>query len=265
MWLLIGWNVNLADKFGQPCYMSIVCLSSITKVRVFSCPSCCYCYLCSHFHWFTLGYCVYCCFCMSKSLGHLWGFVSCPFFLVLLPFLALNFSLLHNFTLCLYSSPPARYTALCCAVVLARCPIPPLPSPSPFLPSLQMLSPPPHFLPSTPPYPPPPCLLISQSSQSQTRGYAKPWLAHSKTPTPSKCQSCPEHGHTPGHEVTHCLPSPKSPNTLTEKSLKRKRVCVILANRNVKAADPQSFSQINSNLRDFRILNQKTNCVICSV
>ncbi|XP_060798780.1 microtubule-actin cross-linking factor 1 isoform X5 [Neoarius graeffei] len=40
----------------------------------------------------------------------------------------------------------------------------------------------------------------SRSSQSQTRGYAKPWLAHSKTPTPSKCQSCPEHGHTPGHE-----------------------------------------------------------------
>nr|XP_055023040.1 microtubule-actin cross-linking factor 1, isoforms 6/7-like [Misgurnus anguillicaudatus] len=40
----------------------------------------------------------------------------------------------------------------------------------------------------------------SRSSQSQPRGYAKPWLAHSKTPTPSKCQSCPEHGQTPGHE-----------------------------------------------------------------
>ncbi|XP_058233494.1 microtubule-actin cross-linking factor 1 isoform X16 [Hemibagrus wyckioides] len=40
----------------------------------------------------------------------------------------------------------------------------------------------------------------SRSSQSQSRGYAKPWLAHSKTPTPTKCQSCPEHGHTPGHE-----------------------------------------------------------------
>ncbi|KAB5530856.1 hypothetical protein PHYPO_G00134140 [Pangasianodon hypophthalmus] len=40
----------------------------------------------------------------------------------------------------------------------------------------------------------------SRSSQSQSRGYAKPWLAHSKTPTPTKCQSCPEHSHTPGHE-----------------------------------------------------------------
>ncbi|KAI7798683.1 putative microtubule-actin cross-linking factor 1 [Triplophysa rosa] len=40
----------------------------------------------------------------------------------------------------------------------------------------------------------------SRSSQSQSRGYAKPWLAHSKTPTPTKCQSCPEHGQTPGHE-----------------------------------------------------------------
>uniref|UniRef100_A0A8C2BDI7 Microtubule actin crosslinking factor 1 n=1 Tax=Cyprinus carpio TaxID=7962 RepID=A0A8C2BDI7_CYPCA len=36
------------------------------------------------------------------------------------------------------------------------------------------------------------------SSQSQSRGYAKPWLAHSKTPTPTKCQSCPEHSQTPG-------------------------------------------------------------------
>ncbi|XP_016296211.1 microtubule-actin cross-linking factor 1-like [Sinocyclocheilus anshuiensis] len=40
----------------------------------------------------------------------------------------------------------------------------------------------------------------SRSSQSQSRGYAKPWLAHSKTPTPTKCQSCPEHSQTPGHE-----------------------------------------------------------------
>ncbi|XP_051519307.1 microtubule-actin cross-linking factor 1-like isoform X11 [Myxocyprinus asiaticus] len=40
----------------------------------------------------------------------------------------------------------------------------------------------------------------SRSSQSQSRGYAKPWLAHSKTPTPTKCQSCPEHGQTHGHE-----------------------------------------------------------------
>lgn len=53
------------------------------------------------------------------------------------------------------------------------------------------------------------CCRISQSSQSQSRDYAKPWLAHSKTPTPSKCQSCPEHSQTPGHEVTHCpLPVP---------------------------------------------------------
>uniref|UniRef100_A0A3B1JHF0 Microtubule actin crosslinking factor 1 n=1 Tax=Astyanax mexicanus TaxID=7994 RepID=A0A3B1JHF0_ASTMX len=40
----------------------------------------------------------------------------------------------------------------------------------------------------------------SRSSQSHSRGYAKPWLAHSKTPTPTKCQSGPEHCHTPGHE-----------------------------------------------------------------
>lgn len=251
MWLLIGWNVNLADKFGQPCYMSIVCLSSITKVCVFSCPSCCYCYLCSHFHWFTLGYCVYCCFCMSKSLGHLWGFVSCPFFFGPPSLPCFKLFPLPQFhpVFVFIATCPIHCTMLCRGTRSL-----PDPSPSPSLPSLQMLSPP-SLLPSTPPYPPPPCLLISQSSQSQTRGYAKPWLAHSKTPTPSKCQSCPEHGHTPGHEVTHCLPSPKSPNTLTEKSLKRKRVCVILANRNVKAADPQSFSQINSNLCDFRILN----------
>ncbi|XP_076157599.1 microtubule-actin cross-linking factor 1 isoform X8 [Alosa pseudoharengus] len=41
----------------------------------------------------------------------------------------------------------------------------------------------------------------SRSSQSHSRGYAKPWLAHSKTPTPTKCQSCPDHtAHTPGQE-----------------------------------------------------------------
>ncbi|XP_066529620.1 microtubule-actin cross-linking factor 1 isoform X2 [Hoplias malabaricus] len=40
----------------------------------------------------------------------------------------------------------------------------------------------------------------SRSSQTQSRGYAKPWLAHSKTPTPTKCQPGPEHSHTPGHE-----------------------------------------------------------------
>ncbi|KAF7691262.1 hypothetical protein HF521_011559 [Silurus meridionalis] len=40
----------------------------------------------------------------------------------------------------------------------------------------------------------------SRSTQCQSRGYAKPWLAHSKTPTSTKCQSCPEHSHTPGHE-----------------------------------------------------------------
>ncbi len=58
-------------------------------------------------------------------------------------------------------------------------------------------------------FPRPFCYRISQSSQSQSRGYAKPWLAHSKTPTPTKCQSCPEHSQTPGHEVTHCpLPVP---------------------------------------------------------
>ncbi|KAM4630179.1 microtubule-actin cross-linking factor 1 isoform 2-T2 [Polymixia lowei] len=39
------------------------------------------------------------------------------------------------------------------------------------------------------------------SSHNHSRDYAKPWLAHSKTPTPTKCHSCPDHGHTnPGHE-----------------------------------------------------------------
>ncbi|XP_029587440.1 microtubule-actin cross-linking factor 1, isoforms 1/2/3/5 isoform X26 [Salmo trutta] len=50
-------------------------------------------------------------------------------------------------------------------------------------------------LPSTPATP------TASSRSSNSRGYAKPWLAHSKTPTPTKCQSCPDHDHTtPGHE-----------------------------------------------------------------
>ncbi|XP_038580127.1 microtubule-actin cross-linking factor 1 isoform X13 [Micropterus salmoides] len=43
----------------------------------------------------------------------------------------------------------------------------------------------------------------SRSSHTQSRDYAKPWLAHSKTPTPTKCHCCPDLGHiltTPGHE-----------------------------------------------------------------
>uniref|UniRef100_A0A674F3G2 Microtubule actin crosslinking factor 1 n=1 Tax=Salmo trutta TaxID=8032 RepID=A0A674F3G2_SALTR len=52
-------------------------------------------------------------------------------------------------------------------------------------------------LPSTPATP----TASSRVSSSNSRGYAKPWLAHSKTPTPTKCQSCPDHDHTtPGHE-----------------------------------------------------------------
>lgn len=36
----------------------------------------------------------------------------------------------------------------------------------------------------------------SRSSHTHSRDYAKPWLAHSKTPTPSKCHCCPDgHGH----------------------------------------------------------------------
>ncbi|XP_045077690.1 microtubule-actin cross-linking factor 1-like isoform X5 [Coregonus clupeaformis] len=46
-----------------------------------------------------------------------------------------------------------------------------------------------------------PATPTASSRSSNLRGYAKPWLAHSKTPTPTKCQSCPDHGHTtPGHE-----------------------------------------------------------------
>ncbi|XP_040910093.1 microtubule-actin cross-linking factor 1 isoform X12 [Toxotes jaculatrix] len=43
----------------------------------------------------------------------------------------------------------------------------------------------------------------SRSSHTHSRDYAKPWLAHSKTPTPTKCHCCPDLGHshtTPGHE-----------------------------------------------------------------
>ncbi|XP_045082276.1 microtubule-actin cross-linking factor 1-like isoform X10 [Coregonus clupeaformis] len=46
-----------------------------------------------------------------------------------------------------------------------------------------------------------PATPTASSRSSNSRGYAKPWLAHSKTPTPTKCQSCPDHGHTThGHE-----------------------------------------------------------------
>ncbi|TKS89077.1 Microtubule-actin cross-linking factor 1 [Collichthys lucidus] len=39
------------------------------------------------------------------------------------------------------------------------------------------------------------------SSHTHSRDYAKPWLVHSKTPTPTKCHCCPDLGHTtPGHE-----------------------------------------------------------------
>ncbi|XP_028819114.1 microtubule-actin cross-linking factor 1 isoform X6 [Denticeps clupeoides] len=37
----------------------------------------------------------------------------------------------------------------------------------------------------------------ARSSHTHSRGYAKPWLAHSKTPTPTKC---PDHGCSPGQE-----------------------------------------------------------------
>uniref|UniRef100_A0A4W5Q000 Microtubule actin crosslinking factor 1 n=1 Tax=Hucho hucho TaxID=62062 RepID=A0A4W5Q000_9TELE len=45
------------------------------------------------------------------------------------------------------------------------------------------------------------CASLPSTPSSNSRGYAKPWLAHSKTPTPTKCQYCPDHDHTtPGHE-----------------------------------------------------------------
>ncbi len=102
----------------------------------------------------------------------------------------------------LCSSPPTKHYALpCCVASLHFTLFPGYPG---FFPLL--------FCYST--FPRPFCYRISQSSQSQSRGYAKPWLAHSKTPTPTKCQSCPEHSQTPGHEVTHCpLPVPLHTNS----------------------------------------------------
>lgn len=45
---------------------------------------------------------------------------------------------------------------------------------------------------------------LIQSSHTHSRDYAKPWLAHSKTPTPTKCYCCPDISDTiAGHEVTH--------------------------------------------------------------
>ncbi|XP_072227135.1 microtubule-actin cross-linking factor 1 isoform X13 [Leuresthes tenuis] len=59
-------------------------------------------------------------------------------------------------------------------------------------------------LPSAPSAPATPTASASsRSSHTHSRDYAKPWLAHSKTPTPTKCHCCPDHGHshiTPGHE-----------------------------------------------------------------
>lgn len=141
--------------------------------------------------WSSLG------FCLFLSLFF--------FFFVILPSLALKLLPPQFHPVFVFiTTCPIHCTMLCSGTCS-------LPNPSPpfFLASLPMLLL--HFLPSpTPPYPSSPCLLVSQSSQSQSRGYAKPWLAHSKTPTPTKCQSCPEHGHAPGHEVTHCLPSPRA-------------------------------------------------------
>ncbi|XP_032435994.1 microtubule-actin cross-linking factor 1 isoform X17 [Xiphophorus hellerii] len=59
-------------------------------------------------------------------------------------------------------------------------------------------------LPSAPSTPATPTASASsRSSLTHSRDYAKPWLAHSKTPTPSKCHCCPDFGHNhsaPGHE-----------------------------------------------------------------
>ncbi|KAK2830737.1 hypothetical protein Q5P01_018668 [Channa striata] len=57
-------------------------------------------------------------------------------------------------------------------------------------------------LPSAPSAPATPTASASsRSSHNHSRDYAKPWLAHSKTPTPTKCHCCPDLGHTtPGHE-----------------------------------------------------------------
>ncbi|XP_070702106.1 microtubule-actin cross-linking factor 1, isoforms 1/2/3/4 [Pempheris klunzingeri] len=59
-------------------------------------------------------------------------------------------------------------------------------------------------LPSAPSTPATPTASASsRSSHTHSRDYAKPWLAHSKTPTPTKCHCCPDlvYSHTtPGHE-----------------------------------------------------------------
>ncbi|XP_010789555.1 microtubule-actin cross-linking factor 1-like isoform X3 [Notothenia coriiceps] len=59
-------------------------------------------------------------------------------------------------------------------------------------------------LPSAPSTPATPTASASsRSSHTHSRDYAKPWLTHSKTPTPSKCQCCPDLAHSPtspGHE-----------------------------------------------------------------
>uniref|UniRef100_A0A3B5MDW0 Uncharacterized protein n=1 Tax=Xiphophorus couchianus TaxID=32473 RepID=A0A3B5MDW0_9TELE len=56
---------------------------------------------------------------------------------------------------------------------------------------------------SLPSAPSTPATPTASSSLTHSRDYAKPWLAHSKTPTPSKCHCCPDFGHNhsaPGHE-----------------------------------------------------------------
>uniref|UniRef100_A0A3Q3LE35 Microtubule actin crosslinking factor 1a n=1 Tax=Mastacembelus armatus TaxID=205130 RepID=A0A3Q3LE35_9TELE len=56
---------------------------------------------------------------------------------------------------------------------------------------------------SLPSAPSTPATPTASSSNTYSRDYAKPWLAHSKTPTPTKCHCCPDLGHshtTPGHE-----------------------------------------------------------------
>lgn len=59
----------------------------------------------------------------------------------------------------------------------------------------------PSLLPSFPPYF---HGSFIQSSHTHSRDYAKPWLAHSKTPTPTKCHCWPDLSHTiAGLEVTH--------------------------------------------------------------
>uniref|UniRef100_A0A671XC21 Microtubule actin crosslinking factor 1 n=1 Tax=Sparus aurata TaxID=8175 RepID=A0A671XC21_SPAAU len=54
---------------------------------------------------------------------------------------------------------------------------------------------------SLPSAPSAPATPTASSTHTHSRDYAKPWLAHSKTPTPTKCHCCPDLGHvTPGHE-----------------------------------------------------------------